>query len=76
MKRNNVRRAIYGLLLTAAVNALPLVWLLYAGTGSDLNSGWLYLPLLAAFLYINIRPIPNTAPTKRIRRMAEDSGVQ
>ena len=71
MKQNNVRRAIYGLLLTAAVNALPLVWLLYAGTGSDLNSGWLYLPLLAAFLYINIRPIPNTAPTKRIQRLAE-----
>ena len=39
MKQNNVRRAIYGLLLTAAVNALPLVWLFYSGTGSDLNSG-------------------------------------
>ena len=71
MKQNNVRRAIYGLLLAAAVNALPLVWLFYSGTGSDLNSGWLYLLLLAAFLYINICPIPNTAPTKRIQRLAE-----
>ena len=71
MKGNDGRRLIYSLLLTAAVNALPLVWLFYSGTGSDLNSGWLYLLLLAAFLGVNIRPIPNRGPTKRIQRLAE-----
>ena len=66
-----VRRIVYSLLLTAAVNALPVVWLFYLITEANLNSGWLYLPLLAAFLYVNIRPIPSKGPTKRIQRLAE-----
>ena len=66
-----VRRIVYSLLLTAAVNALPVVWRFYLITEANLNSGWLYLPLLAAFLYVNIRPIPRKGPTERIQRLAE-----
>ena len=65
-----VRRIVYCLLLTAAVNALPLVWLLYA-EWSVSSAGWLFLPLAAAFLWVNLRPIPKTGPTKRIQRLAE-----
>lgn len=65
-----VRRIVYDLLLTAAANALPLVWLLYA-EWSVSNAGWLFLPLAAAFLWVNLRPIPKSSPTKRIRRLAE-----
>jgi len=54
-------RAANALLLTAAVNAMPTVWL----TGM----GWLYLPLLAAFVYVNIRPTATLGPTKRIQRL-------
>ena len=65
-----VRRIVYCLLLTAAVNALPLVWLLYA-KWSVPGAGWLFLLLAAAFLWVNLRPIPKAGPTKRIRRLAE-----
>lgn len=65
-----VRRIVYSLLLTAAVNAMPLVCLFYSATEAAFNSGWLYLPLLAAFLYVNIRPIPEAGPTRRIQRLA------
>ena len=64
-----VRRIVYCLLLTAAANALPLVWLLYAKSLSP-GAGWLFLPL-AAFLWVNLRPLPKTCPTKRIQRLAE-----
>ena len=65
------RRVVYSLLLTAAVNAMPLVCMFYSATEADFNSGWLYLPLLAAFLYVNIRPISKSSPTRRIQRLAE-----
>ena len=65
-----VRRIVYCLLLTAAANALPLVWLLYA-EWSVSGAGWLFLPLAAAFLWVNLRPIPKSGPTKRIQRLAE-----
>ena len=65
-----VRQIVYGLLLTAAANALPLVWLLYA-KWSVSGVGWLFLPLAAAFLWVNLRPIPKSGPTKRIQRLAE-----
>lgn len=65
-----VRRIVYCLLLTAAANALPLVWLLYA-KWSVSGAGWLFLPLAAAFLWVNLRPIPKSGPTKRIQRLAE-----
>ena len=65
-----VRRIVYSLLLTAAANALPLVWLLYA-EWSVSGTGWLFLPLAAAFLWVNLRPIPKSGPTKRIQRLAE-----
>lgn len=65
-----VRRIVYSLLLTAAVNALPLVWLLYT-KWSVPGAGWLFLPLAAVFLWVNLRPIPKTGPTKRVQRLAE-----
>ena len=65
-----VRRIVYSLLLTAAANALPLVWLLYAKSLIP-GAGWLFLPLAVAFLWVNLRPIPKTGPTKRIQRLAE-----
>ena len=65
-----VRQIVYGLLLTAAANALPLVWLLYA-EWSVSGTGWLFLPLVAAFLWVNLRPIPKFGPTRRIQRLAE-----
>ncbi|WP_251319489.1 hypothetical protein [Flintibacter muris] len=65
-----VRRIVYCLLLTAAANALPLVWLLYA-EWSVSGAGWLFLPLAAAFLWVNLWPIPKSGPTKRIQRLAE-----
>ncbi len=65
-----VRRIVCGLLLAAAVNALPLVWLLYTEWPLP-GAGWLFLPLAAAFFFVNIRPIPKRGPTKRIQRLAE-----
>ena len=65
-----VRWIVYCLLLTAAANALPLVWLLYANSVIP-GAGWLFLPLAAAFLWVNLRPIPKTGPTERIQRLAE-----
>ena len=65
-----VRRIVYSLLLTAAVNVLPLVWFFYLTTRASLNSDWIYLPLLAAFLYVNVRPIPKDKPDRRIQRLA------
>ena len=65
-----VRRIVCGLLLTAAANSLPLVWLLYAKSLSP-GAGWLFLPLAAAFPWVNLRPVPKTCPTKRIQRLAE-----
>ena len=64
-----VRRIVYSLFL-AVVNALPLVWLLYA-EWSVSGTGWLFLPLAAAFLWVNLRPIPKAGPTKRIQWLAE-----
>ena len=66
-----VGRAVNVLLLLAAVNALPLVWFFYSVAQASPNSGWLYLPLLAVFLYVNTRPLPKRGPTKRIQRLAE-----
>ena len=66
-----VRRIVYSLLLTAAVNALPLGWFASGCTVAVFRAKWLYLPLAAAFLWVNIRPIPKTGPTKRIQRLAE-----
>ena len=67
-----VRRVIYALLLTAAVNALPLVWMLYANSLIP-GAGWLFLPLAVAFLWVNLRLIPKSGPTKRIQRLVEGS---
>ena len=65
-----VRRIVYSLFLTAAVNALPLGWFASGCAVAVFRAKWLYLPL-AAFLWVNIRPIPKTGPTKRIQRLAE-----
>ena len=66
-----VRRIVYSLLLTAAVNALPVGWFASGCTVAVFRAKWLYLPLAAAFLWVNIRPIPKTGPTKRIQHLAE-----
>lgn len=66
-----VRRIVYSLLLTVAVNALPLGWFASGCTVAVFRAKWLYLPLAAAFLWVNIRPIPKAGPTKRIQRLAE-----
>ena len=61
-----VRRTGYALLLGAAVNCVPLFTLLRGLWGVPFTL--ILLPLLAVFLYINIRPVPRTAPTKRIQQ--------
>ncbi len=67
-----IRRIVYSLLLTAAVNALPVGWFASGCTVAVFRAKWLYLPLAAAFLWVNIRPIPTkTGPTRRIQRLAE-----
>lgn len=68
---NYIRRIANLLLLLAAVNALPLAWLLYSVAEGVSSSGWLYLLLLAAFLYVNVRPLPKDRPAKGIQRLAE-----
>ena len=55
-----IRRIVYSLLLTAAVNALPVGWFASGCTVAVFRAKWLYLPLAAAFLWVNIRPIPKT----------------
>ena len=66
-----VRRVIYALLLTAVVSVLPLGWFASGCTVAVFRAKWLYLPLAAAFLWVNLRPIPEKGPTKRIQRLAE-----
>ena len=66
-----VRRIVYCLLLTAVANALPLGWFASGCTVAVFRAKWLYLLLAAAFLWVNIRPIPKSGPTKRIQRLAE-----
>ena len=59
-----VRRIVYCLLLTAAANALPLGWFASGCTVAVFRAKWLYLLLAAAFLWVNIRPIPKKGPTE------------
>ena len=66
-----IRRTLYVLLLSAAVNAMPLVWLLAFIFPASFNPGWLW-PLLAVFfVLVNIRPLPKKSPTRRIQLLAE-----
>ena len=48
-----VRRIVYGLLLTAAANALPLVWLLYA-EWSVSGAGWLFCVTATATVLLQL----------------------
>ncbi len=66
-----IRRIVNVLLLLAAVNILPAAWFYSSVTEAISNTKWLYLLLAAAFLYVNIRPIPKNCPTKRIQHLAE-----
>lgn len=67
-----VRRGIYALLLTAMMNYIPLLGLAGAVRGRAVSfTFWYWLPLPAAFLYINVRPLSKAAPTRRIQRLAE-----
>lgn len=65
------RRTAYVLLLLAAVNYMPLVWLLSLVLPASFSTEWLWPTLLVFFILVNIRPLPRTAPTKRIQRLAE-----
>ncbi len=66
-----IRRTLYLLLLSAAVNAVPLVWLLAFIFPASFNPKWLW-PLLAVFfVLVNIRPLPKKSPTRRIQLLAE-----
>ena len=67
-----VRRAVYTLLLCLLANylaliSLPLSWPAVSAAAAPLC----WVALLAAFIYINLRPLPTTAPTRRIQRLAE-----
>lgn len=67
-----VRRTVYTLLLSLTVNYLALITVPLSHAAVSAAAAWLCaLPLLAAFVYINLRPLPKTAPTKRIQRLAE-----
>ncbi len=66
-----VRRALCILLLSAAANALPLVWLLAFLFPVFFNPKWLWLPLAVFFIFVNIRPLPKAAPAGRIQRLSE-----
>ena len=65
-----LRRTIYILLLVAAADPIPL-WMLLGQplTGAPFTMWW-WLPFLAALLFINLFPLPATAPTRRIRQLA------
>ncbi len=67
-----VRRTVYTLLLCLLVNYLALISLPLSQSAVGAAAAWLcWLPPLAAFVYINLRPVPKTAPTRRIQRLAE-----
>jgi len=66
-----IRRIVNVLLLLASVNAMPLFWFASSCTQALPRSVWPCLLLLAAFLWVNIRPIPKDRPTERIQRLAE-----
>ena len=67
-----VRRAVYALLAGLLVNYLALVTVPLSRAAMGAAAAWLGGGLaLAAFVYINLRPLPKTAPTKRIRHLAE-----
>ena len=61
-----LRRVLQSMVLLAAAN----VWLLFMLLGGGLPGTVVCLLLLAAYLYINLRPIPRAAPTKRIHQMS------
>ena len=61
-----VRRVLNVLILLAAANVLFL--LTYFGFG-PVGTG-MFLALLAGLVFIAVRPMAPTAPTKRIRRLA------
>ena len=67
-----LRRIIAGLLMAAAIQYIPLFTLACFASRSDRPltfSCW--MPLLAVFLFLNVRPLPKTAPTGRIQQLAE-----
>ena len=63
---NHLRRVFQSLVVLAAAN----VWLLFMLLGGGLQSTVVCLLLLAAYLYINLRPVPRIAPTKRIHQLS------
>ena len=55
---------------TLTVLAAAHIWLLFMLLGGGLPATVICLLLLAAFACINLRPIPKTAPTKRIHQLS------
>ena len=67
-----VRRAVYALLAGVLVNYLALITVPLSRAAMGAAAAWLGgLLALAGFVYINLCPLPKTAPTKRIRYLAE-----
>ena len=67
-----VRRAVYALLAGVLVNYLALITVPLSRAAMGAAAAWLGgLLALAGFVYINFCPLPKTAPTKRIRYLAE-----
>ena len=70
-----LRRIVHTLLLLAAVNGLPQVFFWCTLTEAVPGFSWLYLPLLAVYFYVNIRPVPwRQGPTRHIYWL--DSGCE
>lgn len=65
-----VRRITYSLVMGAMMNYVPLFALLYFLRRTQFTLVYL-LPLLAVFICINVRPLPKTAPTRRVQQLAE-----
>lgn len=64
------RRAVYLLLLAAMADYIPLALSIFRPMPGAPLAMLPWLPLLAAFVLINLFPLPHTAPTRRIRQLA------
>ncbi len=64
------RRFVYCLLLTAARRS-PAAGLGCCTPNGQFLRRWLFFFWRQRFLWVNLRPIPKSGPTKRIQRLAE-----
>ncbi len=68
-----IRRLLYALLMGSMINYIPIFTLLYFLRSTQISFHALiyWLPLLAAFVFINLCPLPNIVPIRRIQLLAE-----